>query len=361
MPSSSSTRAEPWIWIEERVERILEPADFELRPSSAPSSIARAVVIRHDLASWRCRRPIFSPLLGRRRRPACLPPRQQIARRAVERNVEIPVGKARALDDRLVIAGERSPSASPSGEIRTGRKFSSKNARASPGLLGAPATRLAGRPRAAPPIDRPAVARRPLAARNGLAAGQEGREGGDVIVVGPAVDHRSSRPARAGVSASFSGSRGSARRRRLRAASTERSAALIPSKTLQTQPHRVPHRCHCPASVATSFQLGSREETSRAKVQTSVTSVTLSGLPSITLPSLVAGHRDELRDEAHRDLRGLAAQLGAGDVGLSIDDEARLDRLALALALADRGLEAVIDLARQQILERAAVALGIGA
>src|SRR5690348_18138493 len=43
---------------------------------------------------------------------------------------------------------------------------------------------------------------------------------------------------------------------------------------------------HCPASVATSFQLGSREERSRAKVHTSVTSVTLSGLPSITLPDL---------------------------------------------------------------------------
>src|SRR5215210_13560 len=42
---------------------------------------------------------------------------------------------------------------------------------------------------------------------------------------------------------------------------------------------------HCPASVATSFQLGSREDRSRAKVHTSVTSVTLSGLPSITFPA----------------------------------------------------------------------------
>src|ERR1700726_4050558 len=43
---------------------------------------------------------------------------------------------------------------------------------------------------------------------------------------------------------------------------------------------------HCPASVATSFQLGSREDKSRANVQTSVTSVTLSGVPSITVPAL---------------------------------------------------------------------------
>src|SRR5580692_5142766 len=41
---------------------------------------------------------------------------------------------------------------------------------------------------------------------------------------------------------------------------------------------------HCPASVAITFQFGSREETSRANVQTSVTSVTFSALPSITLP-----------------------------------------------------------------------------
>src|SRR6202022_3475754 len=43
---------------------------------------------------------------------------------------------------------------------------------------------------------------------------------------------------------------------------------------------------YCPASVATSFQLGSREERSRAKVHTSVTSGTFSALPSITLPDL---------------------------------------------------------------------------
>jgi hypothetical protein len=42
----------------------------------------------------------------------------------------------------------------------------------------------------------------------------------------------------------------------------------------------------CPASVATSFQLGSRDDTSRAKVHTSVMSVTRSALPSMTLPSL---------------------------------------------------------------------------
>ena len=41
-----------------------------------------------------------------------------------------------------------------------------------------------------------------------------------------------------------------------------------------------------PASVATSFQLGSREDRSRANIHTSVTSVTFSGFPSITLLAL---------------------------------------------------------------------------
>src|SRR5215831_9443095 len=41
-------------------------------------------------------------------------------------------------------------------------------------------------------------------------------------------------------------------------------------------PHPPHCKHHCPVSVAMTFQLGSREDTSRAKVQTSVTSVTFS-------------------------------------------------------------------------------------
>ena len=53
-----------------------------------------------------------------------------------------------------------------------------------------------------------------------------------------------------------------------------------------------------------------------------------------------------------------AAHFGGGDVGRVDRDEPRLDRLAALLALADRAVEAVIDVARQQVLERAPVALG---
>jgi hypothetical protein len=47
-----------------------------------------------------------------------------------------------------------------------------------------------------------------------------------------------------------------------------------------------PSRNQSSASVATSFQFGSRDRVSRAKVQTSLTSATVSGSPSITAPLL---------------------------------------------------------------------------
>ena len=56
-----------------------------------------------------------------------------------------------------------------------------------------------------------------------------------------------------------------------------------------------------------------------------------------------------------------AAHLGADDLGGLERDETALDGLALGFALADRGVEAVIDFAREQIFQRAAVAGGEGA
>ena len=120
------------------------------------------------------------------------------------------------------------------------------------------------------------------------------------------------------------------------------------------------HRPYCPVSVATTFQFGSREETSRANVHTSVTSVTFSALPSITVPlrSRVAGH--QLGNEAHGDLRRAFAQLGCRD-GRAVDrNETRLDGLAAAFAFGDRGVETVEHLARQQVAQLPAIALGKG-
>jgi hypothetical protein len=74
----------------------------------------------------------------------------------------------------------------------------------------------------------------------------------------------------------------------------------------------------------------------------------------------IAGGGDELGLEAHSKLGRARLQLGGDDVGGVDRDETRLDRLAALFALADRGVEAIIDVAREQVLERAAVALGEG-
>ena len=88
--------------------------------------------------------------------------RQQVRRLAIERIVEAVGLLAHAIDDRLVIAGEK-PSGLPSGEMRTGRKFCSKKARASPGFCGLSLHRLAADlvQRA---VHRPAGPRRPAPA-----------------------------------------------------------------------------------------------------------------------------------------------------------------------------------------------------
>ncbi len=52
---------------------------------------------------------------------------------------------------------------------------------------------------------------------------------------------------------------------------------------------------------------------------------------------------------------GAGPQFGTGDVGFADRHETGLDRLAPAFTLADRRLKPLIDFARQQILERAAI------
>ena len=110
-----------------------------------------------------------------------------------------------------------------------------------------------------------------------------------------------------------------------------------------------------PASSSDRF-----ERVSRAKVQTSLTSATVSGSPSITVAGPVARRRDQLADDAQRHMRLAALHLGRDDVGLVDADEGRLDLFRPRLAVGDRRDETVIDLARQQVLQRLPVAVGIG-
>ncbi|EGE58231.1 hypothetical protein RHECNPAF_3340027 [Rhizobium etli CNPAF512] len=75
---------------------------------------------------------------------------------------------------------------------------------------------------------------------------------------------------------------------------------------------------------------------------------------------LVVSGRYQLADDAHGDLRFAALRLGMGDLGLVDADEGGLHLLAAGFTLADRRIEAVIDFARQQVLQGFPVAVGIG-
>src|SRR6202034_659527 len=108
-------------------------------------------------------------------------------------------------------------------------------------------------------------------------AGEKCREGGGMIVAGPAIEispfDRLILRVRKFDRAGFG-----------KAHHTDRRGKSEDQDAKTQRPARRCHRRQCPASVATTFQFGSREEMSRAKVHTSVTSVTLSALPSTTAP-----------------------------------------------------------------------------
>src|SRR4029079_11965274 len=78
------------------------------------------------------------------------------------------------------------------------------------------------------------------------------------------------------------------------------------------------------------------------------------------IAAAVAADRYELRDETYRDLRGRAAHFRAGEIGAVDRNKARLRRLALGLAFADRIVETVVHLFRQEIPQRPAIAFGVG-
>src|SRR3569832_289149 len=73
---------------------------------------------------------------------------------------------------------------------------------------------------------------------------------------------------------------------------------------------------------------------------------------------LVAGDRDHLRDKANGELCVTVARFGSDELGLVDRHETRFGLALLALPILDRGVEAVIDLGRQQVFQRALVAIG---
>src|SRR5262249_53744308 len=90
----------------QRFERIPEPADFELLPIKRPALDGAAIMVRHDLALF-VQPTDERALVGKRIDAGFVSGGHEIVRAPVERNVKFGIGKARALDDRFVIAGEK--------------------------------------------------------------------------------------------------------------------------------------------------------------------------------------------------------------------------------------------------------------
>src|SRR5579871_502609 len=186
----------------------------------------------------------------------------------------------RAVIDRLVIAGEESVGLAERRNAHRAEIVLEERLRL--GVVERSCRRRAPADIIERAEQRPLRTHRLGALQDGRTAFEISGKGGGVIIVSPAIERREGQ------------------RLHLRAVQPERmlgegrgggdgekARSDNPSDGPGATPrsHR-PALAYCPASVATSFQLGSREDRSRAKVHTSVTSVTFSALPSTTLPLL---------------------------------------------------------------------------
>ena len=91
----------------EQVERILEPADLELLPVERAGLDGAAVVVRHELVVPGAAADPHA-LVRKCGGAGLVAGRDQVARPPVERDRELGVGKARARNNRLEIAGQKS-------------------------------------------------------------------------------------------------------------------------------------------------------------------------------------------------------------------------------------------------------------
>src|SRR5262249_18319853 len=89
----------------ERLEGIPDPADFELLSIERACLDGAAIVVRHDLAVF-VAAPDQRALVGKGAGTRRVAGGYKIMRTPVERHVKFRIGKARALDDRLVVAGQ---------------------------------------------------------------------------------------------------------------------------------------------------------------------------------------------------------------------------------------------------------------
>src|SRR6266849_4689095 len=90
----------------ERVEWIFEPADFKLLAIERTRFDGAAIVVRNDLVVL-VAPPDQRAFVWKRLRSELVAGGNEVARTSVERDMEFRIGKARALDDRLVITGQK--------------------------------------------------------------------------------------------------------------------------------------------------------------------------------------------------------------------------------------------------------------
>ena len=91
----------------EQVERILEPADFEFLTVERAGLDGAAVVVRHELVVLVAATDAH-PFVRKCNGAGLVAGSDQITRPAVERDMEFGTGKARARNNRLEIAGQKS-------------------------------------------------------------------------------------------------------------------------------------------------------------------------------------------------------------------------------------------------------------
>ncbi len=166
----------------DQVERILDPADLELLAVERAGLDGAAVMIRHEVVALGAAADA-SALVRKRGRALLVAVGNQIARPAIDRHGEFGTGKARTGNDRLVIAGHKSPALAQARDAH-GLKILLEEGAGGIGILRLQGERLAADITEGSGDLGVIVAARPLA--GGAAAGLVGREGSEMIIGCPA-------------------------------------------------------------------------------------------------------------------------------------------------------------------------------
>ena len=168
----------------QRLERIPEPADFELLAVERARFDGAAIVIGHDLAVLVAASDLRA-LVGKGVGAGLVAGRHQVARPPIKRDVEFRVWKARTLDDGLIVPGQKSLRFAEPRDAHRTKIFLEEGAGSLGGCRLHGSRTPAGFPKRA--VDRPFIARS-LDLEKGLAARLVGGECGQLVVRRPTLD-----------------------------------------------------------------------------------------------------------------------------------------------------------------------------